>query len=159
MSPTIKLVEWGPQTPNCWKQCVRAHTCLTHNHRNISIKPCRCCRKLSSGPTLHEDQGVTRSEFCNFHVSLPPKFICSIKHHKAIAIPRMNSQIQGTSVCTGTLGDGFWGNYGFSTRFDCFSLRLPLTLLCKVLLGSLAHCSPFVLGCLRHWLTPCLSGP
>ena len=41
----------------------------------------------------------------------------------------MNSQLQGTSVCIGTLRNGHWGNFGFSTRFDFFSLRLPLALL------------------------------
>ena len=126
MSPPIDLVEWGPQTPNCWKLCVRAHTLLTHNHHNIPIKPCKRCRNVTSGPALHELQGVTRNELCNFHVSLPPKVICSFKHHRATAMPRMNSQLQGTSVCTGTLGDGHWGNLGFSTRFDFFFVALAL---------------------------------
>ena len=129
MSPPIDLVERGSRTPNCLKQCVRAHTWLTHNHHNIPIKPCKCCRNVTSGPTLHELQGITRNELCNFHVSLPPKVICSIKHHRASAMSRINSQLQGTSLCTGTLGDGQWGNFGFSTRFDFFvalALGTPL---------------------------------
>ena len=125
MSPPIDLVEWGPQTPNCWKLCVRAHTWLTHNHHKIPIKTCQCCGNVTSGHTLHELQGVTRNGLCKFHASLPPKVICSTKHHRATAMPRMNSTLQGTCVCTGTLCDGLWGKFGFSTRFDFFRCACP----------------------------------